>query len=179
MNYQQQSNPFSDAFARVRSHQSWNERLTHWEKPASDSEEDMIERAASNIRKLMPGNAWLTSEGVQIAPQGSYHNNTNVRQESDLGPPGRSPVDKDGVRTRRPRGECERSPWIHLPWADPRPNRRADAQRDGQHVHEAVWRPQRRDGREQGHSCEERPRKQGARGRGPLLPAPLRPMGQL
>jgi hypothetical protein len=84
MNYQQQSNPFSDAFARVRSRQSWNERLTHWEKPASDSEEDMIERAASNIRKLMPGNAWLTSEGVQIAPQGSYHNNTNVRQESDL-----------------------------------------------------------------------------------------------
>jgi len=84
MNYQQQSNPFFDVFARARTRQSWNDRLAHWEKPASDSEEAMIERAASAIRKLMPRNAWLTNEGVQIAPQGSYYNNTNVRQESDI-----------------------------------------------------------------------------------------------
>jgi hypothetical protein len=32
----------------------------------------------------MSANQWFTNEAVEIAPQGSYHNNTNVRQESDI-----------------------------------------------------------------------------------------------
>jgi hypothetical protein len=80
----QQRNYFLEALAQARTRQSWNDRLTHWEKPASDSEEAMIERAASAVRDLMSGNSWVANENVQIAPQGSYHNNTNVRQESDI-----------------------------------------------------------------------------------------------
>jgi hypothetical protein len=80
----QERNYLLEALAGSRTRQSWNERLEHWEKPASDSEEAMIERAAGMVRQVMSGNRWFTDEATQIAPQGSYYNNTNVRQESDI-----------------------------------------------------------------------------------------------
>jgi hypothetical protein len=80
----QQDSYIAEAFARARTRQSWNERLEHWERPASESEEAMIERAGRMVRDVMSRNAWSVAEGVQIEPQGSYYNNTNVRQESDL-----------------------------------------------------------------------------------------------
>jgi len=67
-----------------RSRSSWNDRLTHWERPASDSEEVQIERAASMVRFAVAENAWLRNEGVEVSAQGSYFNNTNVRLESDM-----------------------------------------------------------------------------------------------
>jgi hypothetical protein len=73
-----------EALAQSRTRQSWNDRLAHWERPASDSEEVMIERAAAMVWQVMSGNSWFASEAVEIAPQGSYYNNTNVRQESDI-----------------------------------------------------------------------------------------------
>lgn len=80
----QQRNYLAEAMAQARSRTSWNDRLTHWEKPASDSEEAIIERAATRVREIMAKNKWLVDEGVSIEPQGSYFNNTNVRQESDI-----------------------------------------------------------------------------------------------
>jgi hypothetical protein len=80
----QQRNSIAEALAQARSRQSWNDRLAHWEKPASESEEEMIQRAARTVRDLMSRNSWFVNENVQIAPQGSYYNNTNVRQESDI-----------------------------------------------------------------------------------------------
>jgi hypothetical protein len=74
----------AEAMAYSRTRQSWNERLEHWEKPASLSEEEIVERAASMVRETMARNRWFTAEGVQIVPQGSYYNNTNVRRESDM-----------------------------------------------------------------------------------------------
>ena len=68
----------------ARSRSSWSDRLTHWERPASDSEEVQIERAASMVRSALAGNAWLRSERVVVSAQGSYFNNTNVRLESDI-----------------------------------------------------------------------------------------------
>src|ERR1700722_8239653 len=67
-----------------RSQSSWNDRLTRWERPASDSEEVQIERAASMVRFALTENAWLWYEGVEVSAQGSYFNNTNVRVESDM-----------------------------------------------------------------------------------------------
>jgi hypothetical protein len=67
-----------------RTRSSWNDRLTHWERPASDIEEIQIERAASMVRFALTENTWLRNEGVQISAQGSYFNNTNVRLESDM-----------------------------------------------------------------------------------------------
>src|SRR3989442_12398141 len=80
----QQRNYLLEALAQSRTRQSWNDRLAHWERPASDSEEGMIERAAAMVRQVMSGNNWFSSEAVENAPQGSYYNNTNVRQESDI-----------------------------------------------------------------------------------------------
>jgi hypothetical protein len=67
-----------------RTRSSWNDRLAHWERPASESEEIQIERAASMVRFALTENTWLRNEGVQISAQGSYFNNTNVRLESDM-----------------------------------------------------------------------------------------------
>ena len=67
-----------------RTRSSWSDRLTHWERPASDSEEVQIERAASMVRFALAENAWLRNEGVVVSAQGSYFNNTNVRLESDM-----------------------------------------------------------------------------------------------
>lgn len=72
------------AMAINRNRSSWNNRLSHWERPASDSEEAQIERAATMVRKAIAGNRFLMDEGIAIRPQGSYHNNTNVRQEADM-----------------------------------------------------------------------------------------------
>jgi hypothetical protein len=74
----------TEALALTRTRQSWNDRLEHWERPASESEEAMIDRAARAVRTVISRNAWCTAEGIQIEPQGSYYNNTNVRQESDI-----------------------------------------------------------------------------------------------
>ncbi len=73
-----------EALAQSRTRQSWNDRLEHWEKPASASEEAMIERAATMVRDIMAKNQWFAAEGIQVLPQGSYYNNTNVRQEADM-----------------------------------------------------------------------------------------------
>ena len=84
----QERNYLAEAMAEARSRASWNDRLSHWEKPASDSEEAIIERAANSVRTLIAKNSRLCNEGVSIEPQGSYYNNTNVRQDwiSTYGP---------------------------------------------------------------------------------------------
>ena len=70
--------------ASSRSRSSWNERLAHWERPASETEEVQIQRSASMVRAALNKNPWVASEGVQVRAQGSYYNNTNVRQDSDM-----------------------------------------------------------------------------------------------
>lgn len=80
---------FGNALAQIlaeqnRSRSSWNARLTHWERPASNTEEAQIGRAAGMVRSVLSGNAWLRAERVAVEPQGSYFNNTNVRLESDM-----------------------------------------------------------------------------------------------
>jgi len=77
-------NALANLMAEYRSRTSWNERLSHWELPASQSEETMIERAAGMVRNSLSANSWLTGEKVLIQAQGSYHNNTNVRREADM-----------------------------------------------------------------------------------------------
>lgn len=77
-------NSLLSVLARDRPRSSWNERFAHWERPASNSEEQQIERAAAMVRTALSGSSWLTTEGVTIAPQGSYLNNTNVRLEADM-----------------------------------------------------------------------------------------------
>jgi hypothetical protein len=81
--YMLTNSPLFEALAKSRSRGSWNDRLTHWERPASDTEEAQIQRAATMVRNAMTSSAWLTAECVSVEPQGSYFNNTNVRQTAD------------------------------------------------------------------------------------------------
>jgi hypothetical protein len=74
-------NYLEEELAKARSRSSWN-RLAHWERPANDTEEAQIQRAASMVRDALSGSTWLTSESVTVAPQGSYFNN-NVRQNAE------------------------------------------------------------------------------------------------
>jgi hypothetical protein len=73
-----------DAIEAVRRRSAWNDRFEHWQRPASDTEETKIGRAWSNVETAISDNHWLNEQGVRIAPQGSYHNNTNVRTEADI-----------------------------------------------------------------------------------------------
>lgn len=73
-----------DILGKALRAQDWNNRLAQWSKPASDTEEAQIERAATMVRRVLSQNEWLTSEGVIVIPQGSYHNNTNVRLKADM-----------------------------------------------------------------------------------------------
>lgn len=68
----------------MRTRSSWNERFEHWERPASDSEEAKIERAARMIRGALDGRELLGRPHVEVVAQGSYFNNTNTRIESDM-----------------------------------------------------------------------------------------------
>jgi hypothetical protein len=67
-----------------RTRSSWNDRFFHWEKPASVTEEGTIERAERHVIDALGSSEWLVEEGVCIAQQGSYLNNTNVRIDADI-----------------------------------------------------------------------------------------------
>lgn len=72
------------AIAQSRTRASWNDRLIHWERPASETEEVKIQRAANQAAIIIANNEILISERAKIFPQGSYYNNTNVRLEADM-----------------------------------------------------------------------------------------------
>lgn len=72
------------AIAEKRTRTSWNERLIHWERPPSDHEEAKIQKAAQIATNLVKANEELVAARIQILPQGSYYNNTNVRLEADM-----------------------------------------------------------------------------------------------
>ena len=62
----------------------WEAQFRTWTKPSSDTECEMQERAVSIIREAIDEYEPLAARDIKIIPQGSYHNNTNVRQESDV-----------------------------------------------------------------------------------------------
>lgn len=72
------------AIAQSRSRSSWNNRIAHWERPPSDHEEGKIQRAADIACRMIDNNSTMQEIGIKVLPQGSYHNNTNVRLEADM-----------------------------------------------------------------------------------------------
>lgn len=62
----------------------WNEKFASWHRPPSDSEEDRIKRAARMIKAAIHADNRLSGHNIEVIPQGSYHNNTNVRLNSDM-----------------------------------------------------------------------------------------------
>lgn len=82
--YQLSMSTKDSLLAKSRTRYAWNERFEHWERPASRSEEDQIERAARMVRAGLAGRDLLEAPFVTVTGQGSYFNNTNYRLDSDM-----------------------------------------------------------------------------------------------
>jgi hypothetical protein len=74
----------ADTNRKPRNRSEWEMRFAHWQKPASDTEEAEIEATARRIRQAMGRSAFLSNRRWSVVKQGSYHNNTNVRTDSDI-----------------------------------------------------------------------------------------------
>lgn len=61
-----------------------HEQLATMAKPASDSEEERMEHARSAVYQALQAGGILSSDKYEVFAQGSYANNTNVRNYSDV-----------------------------------------------------------------------------------------------
>lgn len=55
-----------------------------WASPPSNSEEDKCNRTIRMIREAISNSPQLSARSISVFLQGSYHNNTNVRLDSDV-----------------------------------------------------------------------------------------------
>jgi hypothetical protein len=67
-----------------RSRSEWAARFSFWHKPASETEETKLAAAATRVRRAVRHSRDLAQRSWAIVEQGSYHNNTNTRTESDI-----------------------------------------------------------------------------------------------
>ncbi|CAI8246012.1 MAG: Uncharacterised protein [Cryomorphaceae bacterium] len=58
--------------------------LTYWTKPPSDTEESKLENAERMVREAISEDETLKSKSTETFGQGSYANNTNVKNNSDI-----------------------------------------------------------------------------------------------
>src|SRR5208283_5197783 len=62
----------------------WEQTFRNWSKPSSDDECEKQENAERMVGDAIWASDSLKYRKIKIIPQGSYRNNTNVRQESDV-----------------------------------------------------------------------------------------------
>jgi len=62
----------------------WEETFRTWSKPSSDHESEKQANAERMVGDAIRRHEPLKYRNIKIIPQGSYRNNTNVRQESDV-----------------------------------------------------------------------------------------------
>lgn len=60
------------------------DQLKEMAKPASDSEEQRMENATRMVKDALSNNGIIKAGDYDIFPQGSYANNTNIRNNSDI-----------------------------------------------------------------------------------------------
>ena len=60
------------------------EQLTLMSRPASDTEETKLQNAASMLKRALNNSNIVDSSKYEVFGQGSYANNTNIRQNSDI-----------------------------------------------------------------------------------------------
>jgi len=61
-----------------------SEKIQRWSKPASTTEEQKCDNALRMIKDAISACEELKQLDFKLVPQGSYHNNTNVRTTSDV-----------------------------------------------------------------------------------------------
>lgn len=62
----------------------WEQQFREWAKPPGKTEQERCDNAEGAIRNAIKASDMLRSRGVSVFAQGSYRNNTNVRQDSDV-----------------------------------------------------------------------------------------------
>jgi len=62
----------------------WETTFRSWSLPSSDTEEEKYGNTERMIRAAIDENAALSKRNIEVFAQGSYKNNTNVRQDSDV-----------------------------------------------------------------------------------------------
>ena len=62
----------------------WQSLFNTWWKPLSDTEGEKCDRAARMIREAIAASDALKAHKISVFAQGSYRNETNVRQDSDV-----------------------------------------------------------------------------------------------
>lgn len=62
----------------------WERTFREWSKPSSDTEQAKCENAERMIRDAISESTALSRRTVEVFAQGSYRNNTNVREDSDV-----------------------------------------------------------------------------------------------
>jgi hypothetical protein len=62
----------------------WESVFSTWAQPPSQTEQQRCENATRAIRAAIDASAKLNRRGITVSVQGSYRNNVNVRQESDV-----------------------------------------------------------------------------------------------
>jgi hypothetical protein len=62
----------------------WEETFRKWSKPSSDTEQTKSDNAESMVRAAIRACPVLSQRTIEVFTQGSYRNNTNVRQDSDV-----------------------------------------------------------------------------------------------
>jgi hypothetical protein len=60
------------------------QKLAGYKSPSSDNEKDKQDRAERMVREAISGWAGFSNIRLRVLPKGSYTNNTNVRQDSDV-----------------------------------------------------------------------------------------------
>ncbi|MEM7492647.1 MAG: nucleotidyltransferase [Pseudomonadota bacterium] len=60
------------------------QKFRAWTSPPSDNEEEKCERAIRMIKEAIAASNALSARSITVFLQGSYHNNTNVRNDSDV-----------------------------------------------------------------------------------------------
>jgi len=61
-----------------------NEQLANWQQPISGSEDETIKNVVSMVRDAINASSDLKDFDIEVFLQGSYANNTNVKQNSDV-----------------------------------------------------------------------------------------------
>ncbi|NUN13683.1 MAG: nucleotidyltransferase [Myxococcales bacterium] len=62
----------------------WEATFREWSKPSSDTEEQKCSNTEKMIRAAISESPALSKRSIDVFAQGSYRNNTNVRQDSDV-----------------------------------------------------------------------------------------------
>ena len=63
---------------------SWENTFHIWAQPPSQTELEKCERSEREIRNAINASPLLVNRNIRVFPQGSYHNRTNVRTDSDV-----------------------------------------------------------------------------------------------